>query len=213
MEHNIDSYFFLRDLHRITDKKEYQDAAGRIKKGLLRLWSERDGQMIRGIKGDGKVDAALPLDGASWASMFLSSIGEAKKAQRCLLTIQESFSLYYEGILGYRPYYAENVYDDKMVNAHYFPENPVKRWKDLEIIWVEGSLGVAAANLKAGNRAEAYEIVKAMLPLHVDGGFRYATQAVPYQFTVHPSVASTAWFVITIEIMKNNQINALFWDK
>ena len=52
-----------------------------------------------------------------------------------------------------------------------------------------------------------------MLPLHVDGGFRYATQVVPYQFTVHPSVASTAWFVITIEIMKNNQINTLFWGK
>lgn len=213
MEHNIDSYFFLRDLYRITGKREYVDAAGLIRGGLLRLWSERDGQLFRGIKGDGKVDTALPLDGASWASMFLSSIGEAKKARRCLITIQDSFSSRYEGIPGYKPYYAESVFEDERVNAYYFPENPAKRWKDLAIIWIEGSLGVAAAHVKAGNWEQAHEIVRALLPFQVDGGFRYATQVIPYQFAIHPSVASTAWFLITVAIMKDNQINTLFWGQ
>jgi hypothetical protein len=213
MEHNIDSYFFLCDLYRITGKKDYLDAAELIKIGLLRLWNERNGQLIRGIKGDGKVDSALPLDGASWASMFLSSIGEDIKAHRCLVTIQNSFSSHSDGVEGYRPYYAETVYEDKMVNAHYFPENPTIRWEDLEIIWIEGSLGVAAAYVKAGNWEKAHDIVRAMLPHQIGGGFRYATEDIPYQFSVYPSVASTAWFVITVEIMKNSMINALFWSQ
>jgi hypothetical protein len=213
MEHNIDGYFFLRDLHRMTGKKEYLDAAELIKEGLLRLWSEQDGQLFRGIKGDGKVDKALPIDGASWASMFLSSIGEDKMAIRCLQTIQDSFFSRSKGISGYKPYYAETVYEDNMVNAYYFPDNPTKKWKDVEMIWIEGSFGVAAANVKAGNWDNAHEIIRRLLPLNVNGGFQYATQFIPYQFSVYPSVASTAWFVITVEIMKNDQINTLFWDK
>jgi hypothetical protein len=213
MEHNIDGYFFLRDLYRITGKKKYLDAARMVKKGLLRLWSEQDGQLFRGIKGDGSIDAALPLDGASWASIFFSSLGEDKRAKRCLKTVQDGYSSRFKGISGYRPYHAEMVYEDRSVNAYYFPDNPGMRWEDLGIIWLEGAFGVAAANVKAGNIEKAQEIIRAILPLNVDGGFRYATEVVPYQFNIHPSIASTAWFVITVEIMKSKQMNTLFWDR
>jgi hypothetical protein len=213
MEHNIDVYFFLRDLYRITGRKEYLDAERLVKDGLFRLWNEQEGQLFRGIKGDGSIDTALPLDGASWASIFFSSLGEEKKAKRCLKTVQDDYSLRFKGIPGYRPYHAETVYEDRGVNAYYFPENPQMRWEELGIIWLEGSFGVAAANVKVGNCEKAQEIIRAVLPLNVDGGFRYATEVIPYQFNIHPSIASTAWFVITVEIMRSRHMNTLFWGR
>ena len=149
MEHNIDAYFFFRDLGRLTGDTRYTEAAERIRRGLLTTWEDEAGQFIRGIKGNQVLDTALPLDGASWASLFLFSIGERSKAERCLQTIEHYFGSRSEGMRGYRPYYAENVYETAAVNAYFYPEDPGKRWRDVDIVWGEGSLGVAAAYIKA----------------------------------------------------------------
>jgi hypothetical protein len=213
MEHNIDAYYFLRDLGRLTREERYKRASEEIKKDLLTLWRTDRGQFIRGIKGDQAIDAALPLDGASWASLFLNSIGERGKARRCLNAIERDFRCQSEDVWGYRPYYAEPVFEEGEVNAYFYPDDPDKRWRDMEIVWGEGSLGVAAAYMKGGQKAKAVEIVEAMLPLSVEGGLQYATVDVPYQFSTDPSVASTAWFVMVVEMLRKPELNALFWDK
>jgi hypothetical protein len=213
MEHNIDAYYFLRDLGRLTENERYKRASEEIKKGLLTLWRTDRGQLIRGIKGDQAVDNALPLDGASWASLFMSSIGERGKAKRCLETIERNFRSQSKGILGYRPYYAEPVFEEGEVNAYFYPDDPDKRWRDMEMVWGEGSLGVAAAYIKSDQAEKAMEIVEAMLPLSVEGGMRYGTVEIPYQFSIDPSVASTAWFVMVVEMLKKPELNASFWDK
>ncbi len=213
MEHNIDIYFFLRDLGRLTGKGEYIAAAELVREGLMRLWSSKKGQFIRGIKGNQSLDTALPLDGASWASIFLLSIGEDLMARRCLTTVENHFAVQSGVSRGYRPYYTEPVFEDRRVNGYFFPENPGMRWSELDIIWGEGSLGVATAYAKTGNTWRATEIIESMLPLRVDGGFRYATINIPYKFSNQPSVASTAWFVIAVQILKDEDMRAAFWGK
>jgi hypothetical protein len=213
MEHNIDAYYFLRDLGRITEEGPYAEAAMRIKRGLRTFWLTDRGQFMRGIKGDQVLDTALPLDGASWASMFLFSIGERSRAERCLQTAEQYFRTRSGAPQGYRPYYKEPVFEEETVNAHYYPHDPRTRWKDLDIVWGEGSLGVAAAYIKSGKPRKALEIIEDMLLLRVGDGLRYATEEIPYQFSRDPSVASTAWFVIAVEMLMNPDTNNSFWDR
>jgi len=86
-EHNIDSYFFLRDLGRLTGDKKFLEASDRIKKNIiLKLWDDDLGQFIQGIKADGRLDKNLALDCASWGSLFLGAVGDDEKAKRCLET-------------------------------------------------------------------------------------------------------------------------------
>jgi len=212
MEHNIDIYFFLRDLGRLTGKKVYVDAAEMVKKGLMRLWNEESGQFIRGVKGNQVADAALPLDGASWGALFLFSTGENLKAEKCLNTIDENFFCDTGTLRGYKPYYKGTVYEDKEVNAFYFPEDPEKQWGEIDIVWGEGTLGVGAAYVKAGKIKKALKITESIMLLQKEGGFKYASNTVPYQFNDYPSIASTAWFVIALELLKGTPTGALFWS-
>jgi hypothetical protein len=55
--------------------------------------------------------------------------------------------------------------------------------------------------------------MESMAALVVDGGFRYASAPVPYQFSDYPSVASTAWFVIAAEMLRGTAAGGLFWGK
>jgi len=213
MEHNIDIYFFLRDLGRLTGKNAYIDAAEIVKKNLMRLWNEENGQFIRGIKGNQIADTALPLDGASWGALFLFSIGENVKAERCLNTIEKNFFCETGDLRGFKPYYSGSVYEDEKVNAFYFHDNPEKQWGEIGIVWSEGTLGVAAAFIRAGLPVKARGIVESIMPMQTAGGFRYASSTVPYQFNNYPSSASTAWFVIATEMLKGTPSGALFWTK
>jgi hypothetical protein len=56
-------------------------------------------------------------------------------------------------------------------------------------------------------------IMESQAGLAVDGGFRYASHPVPYQFSDYPSVASTAWLVIATEMLRGTPAAALFWGK
>ncbi len=213
MEHNIDIYFFLRDLGILTGKKAYGDAAEMVKQGLMRLWDEESSQFIRGVKGNQIADSALPLDGASWGALFLNSIGENLKAQKSLNTIEKNFFCEIGDLRGFKPYYSGSIYEDEKVNAFYFHNNPEKQWGELDIVWGEGTLGVAAAYIKAGRKMKALEIIESIMPMQTNGGFRYASSAVPYQFNNYPSIASTAWFVVAIEMLKSTPSGVLFWTK
>lgn len=212
MEHNIDIYFFLKDLYSLTGKEKYMEGAELVKKGVLGLWSDEYGQFYRGIKATGMVDAALPLDGASWGALFLLSIGEDQKAANSLETLQRLFISKHGRIKGYRPYELESVYEDERVNSYYYPENPRMLWKELPFVWGEGSCGAAAALIRCGKIREGAEVLNSMLLLRVGDGFRYASVKVPYQFNDYPCVATTAWFVIAVELLKGRRVGMIFWD-
>jgi hypothetical protein len=209
MEHNIDAWYFLRDLGRITGDARYSDAAERIRARVLDLWSEKDGQFLQGIHADRTHDTALPLDAASWGAIFLLSQGREAQAERCLEVMESRFAVRLPGLRGYRPYGREPVYTDPRVNAFYYPGGGL--WSDLPLVWGEGSLGAAAASIRAGRAAEGSGIMESLAGLAVDGGFRYASMPVPYQFSEYPSAASTAWFVIAAEMLRGTPAGGLFW--
>jgi len=212
-EHNIDAYFFLRDFGRLTGKQEYLKAAKNISQGLLKLWSSKDGQFYRGIKGDGEIDKALPLDCASWGAMFLLAEGYEDRLEQTLNTIDHKYTVYKDGLTGYRPYAGGPVYETPKVNDHLSKQLGFNSWDKADIIWVEGNLVVAAAFYKAGYRDKAYSIMSDSLEFQMNGGFIYSDKNIPFQFNTYPSTASTGWFVIVTEITQNANKNRSFWDK
>jgi hypothetical protein len=211
-EHNIDAWYFLRDLGRLTADSRYSEAAEGIRARVLTLWSGKDGQFLQGIHADRRPDTALPLDCASWGAMFLLSQGRKAQAGECLQVMESRFGLRVAELRGYRPYGREPVYTDPRVNAYYYPAGG-GLWSELPLVWCEGSFGAAAAYIQAGRPAEARHILESQSGLAVDGGFRYASIPVPYQFSDYPSVASTAWFVIATEMLRSTPAGGLFWGK
>jgi hypothetical protein len=210
-EHNIDSWYFLRDLGRVTANTRYAEAAERIRQSLRGLWSDDAGQFIQGIHEDLTPDTALPLDGASWGAIFLLSQGMDAQAGKSLDVMEKRFSVRSSEARGYRPYDRGPVYTDARVNRYYFPAGGL--WADLHIIWGEGSLGAAAAYIRAGRLAEGRAVMEGLSALTVGGGLRYASMVVPYQFSDYPSVASTAWLVIAAEMLRGAPAGELFWGK
>lgn len=210
-EHNIDAYFFLRDLARITKNSVYQKSSALIRTGLLRIWDLKSGQFFRGIKGSQRIDRFLPLDTASWGAFFLMSIAEHRKANLSLAATDHFYSAASKSLKGYAPYYKDPVFENPLINSHFYPQEPDMTWKKLRFIWGEGSLGVAAAFAKSGNRSKAQRIIEDMMDLQVAGGIRYASQRIPFRFSKFPSVASTAWLVISTQLLMNP--NDLFWGE
>ena len=207
-EHNIDAYFLFRDLAALTGETRYARAADLVRTGLLSLWSEAEGQLYQGVKVDGRVDTVLPLDTASWGSLFLGSVGESVLSDRAIATAQERFQL--GDTDHYRPYADEPVFESPEVVRAIFGDADT-RWNDVEIAWIEGSQGVASALVQAGLYREAVDTMLAALDHEVDGGFRYASVEIPELFSRYPSVASTGWFVIATELLLDETDRGLFW--
>lgn len=82
-------------------------------------------------------------------------------------------------------------------------------WQELQVVWGEGSLGVAAAFSRVGKADKALDIIEDIIKMQQNGGIQYSSQSVPYQFSVYPSVASTAWLVITTQLIMFP--NEIFW--
>lgn len=210
-EHNMDAWFFLRDLARMTASEDLAAAAETVRSRLMRLWSEADGQFLQGILAEGAIDKALPLDGASWGALFLAAQGRVEQARKCVAAMQDRFTADLAGTYGYRPYGPEPVYTDPRVNAWFFPGAPGKLWNELAFVWGEGSLGAAAALARTGREEEALRIMDGIRSLAVAGGLRYSSAPVAYQFMDYPSVASTAWYIIAAEVLRGGPVAGSFW--
>ncbi len=162
-EHCTDSFFFLQELGYLTGKKEYTDAANKLKHGILAsLWNENEGRFNAAIDSY-KVNSELVLDSCSWGSIFLTAIGEREKAQLCLDFVEENFPSVVGDVKGYKAYSGN------------YSDHPIADWGKIEMVWSEGSLGVAMAYLKLGNYLKANEIVNQMLKMKdKNGGIKYS---------------------------------------
>ncbi len=186
-EHNIDAYFFLRDIGLLKDNTNYLGAANRIKQSLLiNHWNPSYGCFQQGIGDTEKV-----LDAASWGALFLLSIGQPDKADSCLDFIETNFPTTVtcdiggvsQNISGYQPDVSTNL------------------------VWSEGSLGVAKAYQRAGDQAKHDEIVNEIWKMQgPNGGILYACPPVT-DFSDWESVAGIAWMVI----LQSDQ-QAAFWE-
>lgn len=196
VEHNVDAFFFLRALGRLTGQSSYAKAAEDIAGALAaRAWDGDAGQLRRGLSARG-VDATLALDCASWGSLFLLAADARTRAETAFAAADGRFASRdpKTGIAGHRPYVRGPVLEDTALSDYYVPRGVPSDWSALEAVWPEGSAGVALAALRLGHRERARAIVTELERLRdPSGGLPMMTAPVPFEFDTDPSVAATAW--------------------
>ncbi len=177
-EHNVDAYFFLRDLGRLTKHARYRQAASEIEQGILTTLFHQD------HFGRGFNDPTDMLEANSSGALFLLAIGKKEEAKAVRAYIEKTFkrAITLEGkpLVGYAPYQGD------------------------EIVWTEGSFGVALLDRRLGDAPSADTIAEAMERLRApSGGIRYAYPRVRTKtpdddstYSTFPSVAATARFLI-----------------
>ena len=193
-EHNVDSYFFLRDLSRLTSNEEYAAAAERIRAALLaRGWLPAAGQLARGFRADG-VDAAYALDCASWGALFLLASGERLRAETSFGAAEARYASSSGAASGHRPYAHAPLIENRVLAETLRARLPALSWDELSAVWPEGSAGVALAALRLGQRARAAAILDALEPLRTHGGgMPTFTVEIPSEMDTAPSLAGTLW--------------------
>jgi hypothetical protein len=220
-EHNIDSYFFLRDLGKATGDTTWSDAAKRIKKSLLtHHWNAAEQRFNQGVHVGGP-DTAHALDMGSWGGLFLVAIGEHEKALASAAYCEyfkvtnESIPLsnnpdsynetYSHGpdLIGYKPYRS----GDDSLGENGAPSNPYSKAPTL--VWGEGTYGVILLRKRLGlDTADLEASMLRMQSADPRGGVLYVTRGdapLPWEFHAWPAMASTGWGV-TI----NTDQNAIF---
>jgi hypothetical protein len=211
-ENNISSWFFLRALGQVTGESRWSDAADRLRRALLRVaWDERIGQFDEGFSPGGQRDPVKALDCASWGTLFLLATGESEKARQALRSV-ETYASRDGDAAGYRPYSDERIFPGFEIGKFYFPNDPRKQWRDLPLVWSEGTLGVALAYMRTGHPERARQIIEALHPLQLESsGLRYASRSVPHQMSDAPSVAASTWLVYAVGALTGNPIAEQCW--
>lgn len=219
-EHNIDIYFYLRDLGQLTGEDRFIDAANLQKENMSKLWNEEKGRFDQGMGPTGNQDDTDALDAASWGAMYWIAIADLEKAKRSLEYADEAYKNTVIisptlSIEGYKPHsgLVDGAFD----------------WATVNLVWSEGSLGVAMANLKMGYTLldqcnpqgnmyvqKARDIVTEMdtlQTLDTRGGLMYAVtqDVVPSDFPQAPSIAGTAWFLMVQRAIEDRILNDTFW--
>lgn len=194
-EHNVDAFFFLRALARVTGEARYAEASARVAEGLLRGWSGARGQLARGVSEAGPDDVQA-LDCASWGSLFLRAAGERDRADTAASVADAGYASRdpRTGARGHRAQARGPLLEAELLMRHLAGKLPARDWADLEAVWPEGSAGVALAALRAGRVARARAILDDLDALRgPDGSLPTSTVDVPFMFDTRPSVAGTAW--------------------
>lgn len=193
-EHNIDAYFFLRDLGALTDNGEYVRAAARIREALrTRGWNDAAGQLVRGYQAEG-VDPAYALDCASWGAVFFLAAGDRIRAETAFGAAEARYASSYEKARGHRPYAHAALLENRALTEHLRARLPALEWDELEAVWPEGSAGVALAALRLGQAQRARAILDDLEPLRTPGGgMPTFTVVIPSEMDTDPSLAGTLW--------------------
>lgn len=198
VEHNIDSYFFLSRLARVTESTPYSEAAQRIRSALIARGYAASGQFASGVSEE-SIDETPALDCASWGAVFLNAAGEEERARASLSLAESRYPAADDArgrrAQGHRAYASGRVFADPSLAAAFGAALPSDRWEGLgRAIWPEGSAGVALAALRLGDRDRARAILEGLEPLRAaDGSLPTSTLEIPFVFDTAPSVAGTAW--------------------
>ena len=203
-EHNIDAYFFYRELYRITGKSTYQLTATRIKNSLLtRHWvaasSSTPGHFLQGIG-----DPTPALDANSWGAIFLWAIERSAQASQALKYVESTFKN------------TQTIPGSATRVTGYSPDSARRT------VWLEGTLGVAAATQRLGKTSTAGAILDNVTQVQCvwqsqgkwHGALPYALpryrNADGDTFSDLESVASTGWLLLTLSV--RNNLTSPFWE-
>ena len=190
-EHNIDAYFFYRELYRVTGDASHLTTATQIKNSLLtNHWtgSVSSGHFLQGIG-----DPTPALDANSWGALFLTAIGRNAQAKQALKYVESTFKN------------TKKIPGTSTNLTGYSPDSAKKT------VWLEGTAGVAAAYQRVGQTQKAGSIL---------GEFSAWSGGIPYSmprytnsdgdtFSDLLSVPSTAWYQVALSVRTGS---SLFWD-
>ena len=179
------------------------------------------GHFAQGASSSG-LDTSQALDASgTWAAMFCHAIGDDTKATECLKFVYQKFYLQNQTIVlssasssynrAYQQLQAFNGFKPYNDSTGGYSGSPAS-------VWQEGSWGMIAALLRLYNVSTVASYfssvaggLDALLTTLIAGQFvvrmttgdgslvnySLAARGLPYEFTVWPSVSSTAWFWIT----------------
>lgn len=215
IEHSIDIYFMFKALLSLNLaefnylKEPYEFYRDNLVKDF---WNDKTKQFNRGWSKSAK-DEALALDAASWGAIYLQSIGR-KDLAKLALKSTKNYENWRSLPRGHIPYLNMTIHEDAGINRHFYPEDPDKTWNKLDFSWWEGTFGVLLAYRKVHGKHPGIDkkLLDFLKVQQKDGSFLYATQEIPFQFSPYPSVASTAWFIITTTCFLVEDFNDLFWN-
>jgi hypothetical protein len=212
-EHNVDAFFFLRALARVTGDEKYAVTAARIARGLQRAWDPARGQLARGMSEAGP-DVVPALDCASWGSIFLGATGDRERAGTAASVADSGYAARDRrtGAHGHRMQSHGPVMEGEVLMRVLGPRLPASDWAQLDAVWPEGSAGVALAAWRAGRAERAHAILDSLEPLRGrDGSLPTATIEVPFLFDTRPSVAGTAWVELVRFELRRAPDHPTFW--
>jgi hypothetical protein len=214
-EHNIDVYFFLRQLARATENPRYQQGAEAVAGAIVaRLWDEPAGQCYQGV--DKRRDATRALDCASWGALFLLAIGDPSRAERAYLAAEKQYAVTEpeRSVGGHRPYIKRPLIENRALAEHFSEQLPVREWDAFPAVWPEGSAGVALAAWRLGYFKRAREILGELDKLRdPQGGLPCLTREIPMEFTSASALAGTAWVSLVRAEMASGPSRALIWGR
>ena len=179
-EHDLDAWQALRLAGVVLGDNVAASAANTLATAIVtKLWDPSAGHFRRGLSDTGPDDTDA-LDVSSWGTLFLLAIGRSDLAAQALAHTA-AFASADGGTSGYRSYYPQPVFTSAPAN-----------------VWVEGSAGVALAQLRSGDATAHAATLAALATLQTpDGSLPYATTADgPTSMTTDRAVAATAWFVL-----------------
>ncbi len=204
-EHQIESYFLFRDLaviHGSASFKgmKYRAQANKLKTLLLTTyWNDTHKHFNQGTTAIGDPDPFLAVDANAWGTLFLMSLHESDRAVEAL---PDTISDRVNGCLA-------ALEDLKISKDCVHPASVPISLTDLYrenvhsgFIWLEGSLQIALAYWRTGNRARAEEIVDQVLRMRAPKGIASPISGIPNAACLpgssrrHPSVETTSWAII-----------------
>ncbi len=201
-EHNIDGYFFYRELYRVTGNAGYLQTANQIKGSLLaNHWvkvSNNSGYFLQGLN-----DPTPSLDANSWGAIFLWAVGRTTEAGQALKYVEQKFK-------------NSQVITGSSTRVTGYAPDTARR-----TVWLEGTLGVATAYQRLGSTSKADSILGNVYKVQQvwssqgrwHGALPYAmpryTNTDGDTFSDLESVPSTAWLLITQSVREGG---SPFWD-
>lgn len=203
-EHNVDAYFFLRDLGRLPGAgQQYAPAANAIADSLVfHHWDYWRRRFFTGVTTSWP-DPTRALDVSSWGGLFLLAIGRSDLAVQAAATLGE-FAISGKSV-------ASSVDLDRY-NATYAAPGPFAGYRAYagdpgtenppDHVWAEGSWGALLLRARLGEDVNA-DVASLVALQSVDpaGGYLQVSEgrrAAPYEFHVWPAVAPTAWAVMVL---------------
>lgn len=206
-EHNIDIYFLLTDMYKVTGDVKWKTRAAELFSNLVDvLWDENQGRLIQGCRSLSK-DYWTALDQHSWGACMLIAGGEPEKARRAMAQWTPRFKwILAEGQEGYSPY-REGIglpagqyspFDDiNSGGVNLFPDVGPDYPAASRGVWPEGTFGVVLAQLALGQKIQASKTYASVAPLLNQFGYIYTTQPdLGYELQAWESVAGTGWAII-----------------